>query len=214
MCVSSAPHNITIIVGMVDSQNACVEKRRASALIQTTDRDFCGQRIIADAKARESSVVTRACLRYHKGLYTLSAPVLTGWRRSGMLLAVAERSDIGHSGAALTPRPIIPLECSGFGNLLVRIRRVRIARQALGSTLRALPSVIPNAPECSPTIASPGALHRFSGPRRGARGAAMVALPRLREAPEATNSHVVPQSVTILASTSMALPLAPEPQRF
>ncbi|ELU41261.1 hypothetical protein AG1IA_04716 [Rhizoctonia solani AG-1 IA] len=52
--------------------------------------------------------------------------------------------------------PRSALECSGFGNLLVRIR---IAR-------RALSSVIPNAQECSPTIASPGALPRFSGPRR------------------------------------------------
>ncbi|ELU44148.1 hypothetical protein AG1IA_01830 [Rhizoctonia solani AG-1 IA] len=51
-------------------------------------------------------------------------------------------------------------------SLLVRIRRIRIARRALGSTPRAFPSVIPNAPECSPTIASPGALPRFSGPRR------------------------------------------------
>ncbi|ELU42185.1 hypothetical protein AG1IA_03784 [Rhizoctonia solani AG-1 IA] len=63
-------------------------------------------------------------------------------------------------------KPGSALECSGFGSLLVRIRRIRIARRALGSTPRALPSVISNAPECSPTIASPGALPRFSGPRR------------------------------------------------
>ncbi|CAE6488781.1 unnamed protein product [Rhizoctonia solani] len=52
----------------------------------------------------------------------------------------------------------------GFG---LRIRRIRIARRGLESTPRALPSAIPNAPGCSLTIASPGALPRFSGPRRG-----------------------------------------------
>ncbi|ELU40342.1 hypothetical protein AG1IA_05612 [Rhizoctonia solani AG-1 IA] len=63
-------------------------------------------------------------------------------------------------------KPGSALKCSGFGNLLVRIRRIRIARRGLESTPRALPSVIPNAPECSLTVASPGALPRFSGPRR------------------------------------------------
>ncbi|ELU36503.1 hypothetical protein AG1IA_09469 [Rhizoctonia solani AG-1 IA] len=62
------------------------------------------------------------------------------------------------------------LECSGFENLLFRIRRIRIARRGLESTPRALLSIIPNVPECSLTIASPGALPRFSGPRRVDRG--------------------------------------------
>ncbi|KAF8751819.1 peptidase S8 family [Rhizoctonia solani] len=55
-------------------------------------------------------------------------------------------------------------KCSGFGNLLVRIRRIRIARRALESTPRALLSVIVDAPECSPTIASLGALRDFRDP--------------------------------------------------
>ncbi|ELU42254.1 hypothetical protein AG1IA_03715 [Rhizoctonia solani AG-1 IA] len=59
-------------------------------------------------------------------------------------------------------KPLSTLVYSGFENLLVRIRRIWIARRALGSTPRALPSATPNVPGYPPAVA----LQRFWGPRR------------------------------------------------
>ncbi|KAF8726565.1 hypothetical protein RHS02_08152, partial [Rhizoctonia solani] len=91
---------------------------------------------------------------------------------SGTLIGVDCASTSCMSSLRGPKKPGSALDCPGFGNLLVRIRRIRIARRALVSTPGALPSVIPNAPECSPTIASPGALPGFSEPRRDTTGAA------------------------------------------